>query len=351
MTVRFERKRGYWLVDTRRWPDGLRTRKWMPDEGTAIRINKKIEVACADEERIWRRLRRDLGLDFKALGTFRSFVDTFYVPQYVEVYNRDQGSKASKIAVLCRHLGKVSFEGMTLQNVSQFVGKRKDQGRADTTIHHDLDVLHHIYEWAVEQEYLTANPIGRMKFVDEDTPERPRPREECIDEIMAAVDSRALPVYSFLRDTGARRGEAITLTRDQLDLAKCEVVLKNIKIGKSRSRRVPLTDLGLWAVQAMPQVGEYVFYNPDTLEPWTGDAVAIPWERAREAVGHPRLCIHDLRHAYAIKLAEAGCPMHYISEMLDHTSVDFTRKRYARFSPEAASKHVLKVLQGLRGKK
>ncbi len=144
---------------------------------------------------------------------------------------------------------------------------------------------------------------------------------------------------------------AITLQRDNLDLGRSEVVLKNIKIGKSRSRRVPITDLGIWAVQAMPAVSDFVFYNPDTLQPWTGDAVAIPWEHAREAAGHPEICVHDLRHAYAIKLAELGCPMHYISEMLDHTSVDFTRKRYARFSPEAASKHVLKLLKGARGSK
>lgn len=57
------------------------------------------------------------------------------------------------------------------------------------------------------------------------------------------------------------------------------------------------------------------------------------------------------RHAYAIKLAESGCPMHYISEMQGHHSVDFTRKTYAKFSPESASKAVRTVLQGLRGGK
>ncbi len=331
MSVRLDKESGNWFVDTRAWPDGIRTRKWMPDLETANRINKKIEVACADEERIWRRLRRDLGLDFKALGTFKNFVDTIYVPQYVTVYNRDVGSKLAKLNILCRHLGKVSFEGMNLQNVCQFVGRRKADKKADTTIHHDLDVLHHVYEWAVEMEYLLSNPIAKMKFVDEDTPERPRPAEEAIDDIMEKLDQRALPVFAFLRDTGARRGEAITLHPDQLDLSRCEVVLKNIKIGKSRSRRVPLTDLGIWAVQAMPRVGEYIFYNPDNLKPWTGDSVALQWERAREAAGHPRLWIHDLRHAYAIKLAEAGCPMHYISAMLDHSSVDFTRTRVRAF--------------------
>jgi hypothetical protein len=53
-----------------------------------------------------------------------------------------------------------------------------------------------------------------------------------------------------------------------------------------------------------------------------------------------------LRHAYGIKLAEEGCPMHYISEVMGHHSIDFTRKHYARFSPESASRAVLRVLEG-----
>ena len=47
--------------------------------------------------------------------------------------------------------------------------------------------------------------------------------------------------------------------------------------------------------------------------------------------------------------AEAGCPMHFISEVLGHSSIEFTRKRYARFSPESASRAVLRVLEAARG--
>ncbi len=60
-----------------------------------------------------------------------------------------------------------------------------------------------------------------------------------------------------------------------------------------------------------------------------------------------QLRIHDMRHAFGIKLAEEGCPMHYISEVLGHHSIDFTRRHYAKFSPDSASKSVLRVLEGL----
>lgn len=42
--------------------------------------------------------------------------------------------------------------------------------------------------------------------------------------------------------------------------------------------------------------------------------------------------------------------MHYISEVMGHHSIDFTRKLYARFSPDSASRAVLKVLEGWKDK-
>ena len=100
------------------------------------------------------------------------------------------------------------------------------------------------------------------------------------------------------------------------------------------------------AIAAMPPQTDTVFYHPDTLKKWAPDGVSIPWERARAAAGHHKLRIHDLRHAFGTKLAEEGCPMHYISEVLGHHSIDFTRKHYAKFSPDSASRNVLRVLEG-----
>jgi hypothetical protein len=60
MSVRDDRNGGY-IIDSR-WPDGVRTRRRIEDEKAAISINRKIEVAIADEERIWKKLRKSLRL-------------------------------------------------------------------------------------------------------------------------------------------------------------------------------------------------------------------------------------------------------------------------------------------------
>jgi integrase len=75
---------------------------------------------------------------------------------------------------------------------------------------------------------------------------------------------------------------------------------------------------------------------------------AVDYTLIESGTGEYDLRIHDLRHAYAIALAESGCPMHDISYVLGHHSVDFTRKHYARFSPESSSRSVYRVLEGRR---
>ena len=112
-----------------------------------------------------------------------------------------------------------------------------------------------------------------------------RPDESVIDEVFSKLDSRVLPVFTFIRETGCRKGEAITLDRSQIDFSRAQVVFhSNTKNG--RSRQVPLTESALCAIAAMPAQTDTVFYHPDTLRTWTFDGVSIPWERARRSAGH-----------------------------------------------------------------
>jgi integrase len=144
-----------------------------------------------------------------------------------------------------------------------------------------------------------------------------------------------------------RREEALSLRYGQIDWNSNEAVFSgNTKSGKAR--RVPLTDAAIAAIRAIPRspASDYVFYHPETLTRWND--CRKPWEKAREEAGHPWLAVKDLRRAFAIKLAERGCPMHYIQEVLGHHSVTLTEKYYAKFSPASASRAVLRILQGGR---
>jgi len=157
------------------------------------------------------------------------------------------------------------------------------------------------------------------------------------------------------------KGEAIGLRADQIDYSRQIVTFhtsrrRNVRTKNGRVREVPLTSDALEAIQSVPRHGQTVFYNPDSLEPWRDWTLDYLWKSARQIaakVNANQACLslrmHDLRHAYAIMLAEEGCPMHFISEVLGHYSVEFTRMRYARFSPDSAARRVRTMLEERKG--
>lgn len=339
MSVRVN-KHGRFFIDAR-WPDGIRTRCGMPDEVSAVHINKKIEVAIADEDRIWRKLRKELRLDQVHVASFCDLADQ-YLEQYVKSYNRDVRVKKSRLDVLKAFFSKQSIETIGPHSVGLFIASKRREGAKNATINRYIALLKHMMTWAVSQGIFEISQFCNIKKLAEPEWIGTRPDESLIDSIFEKIDARALPIFVFLRETGCRRGEAISLILAQVDFAR-QTANFHGDTKSGRARQVPLTDRALWAVQALPRYGPTVFYHPDYLKPWTGDGLGWHWDKARGAC---KLRIHDLRHAYAIRLAEDGCPMHFISEVLGHGSVDFTAKRYARFSPESASRSVLRVLQG-----
>ena len=135
---------------------------------------------------------------------------------------------------------------------------------------------------------------------------------------------------------------ALSLRHSQINLnvdPRAVVFWDNTKNGKFR--QVPLTKAAIGAIKAMPKASEYVFYHPESMTRW-GTCRDPKRGRQRDIRG----CGFNLSHAYGTRPAEKGVPMHFISEVMGHHSFDYTRKQYARFSPESASRAVLRVLEG-----
>ena len=341
MSIRFRKDRETYVVDTV-WPDKVRTRITVPDKSTAAKLDLKIRAAIVDEKRVWKKLRSELGLDGERLQGFSELADEYF-QSYVLSHNRSPKYKLSRLGILKRFFGELPAESLSAHHVDKFISARKREGVSNGTINHDTKVLSHALQWALGRGYINENPLSDIRKLKEVAWVGERPDDATIDEIFSYIPVQSVPVFKFLRETGCRRGEAIGLTWKQVDYARATVNFDQTKNG--RTRQVPLTSAALASLSSVPRHGKTIFYHPITLKSWNPDSIAIPWERAREKA-NSRLRIHDLRHAYAIKLAESGCPMHFISEVLGHSSTEFTRKQYARFSPESASRAVLKVLEG-----
>jgi integrase len=312
----------------------------MPSIQKANEIAIRFQSALADGT--WPELRRKLRMGDTPDLTFERFGE-IYLAEYAKAFNRDFRNKASRVHILGRRLNGVRVEALTQSHVTAFINSRKASGTGNGTINRCLAALSHMLQWGMREGYLERNPLPSIQKLKEARWEGNRPTDEVIGAVFAELDPRVVPLFVFIRETGCRREEALSLTHPQIDWERQEVLFYGDVTKNGKPRRVPLADEAIAAIKAMPGASRFVFYHPDSLSRWCD--CRKPWEAAREAAGYPWLRVHDLRHAFGIRLAEAGCPMHFISEVMGHHSVDFTRKLYAKFSPESASNAVRAYLE------
>lgn len=206
-----------------------------------------------------------------------------------------------------------------------------------------------MFTWAASRGYLDRNPVASYEMIEEQEWAGPKPTDEIVKAVFDKLDPRFLPVFTVIRETGARRGEVLSLQHWQIDRVEQLVTFaKRTKNGKNTV--APLTKKALEAIHSVPRLPgcDYVFDNPETKTRWY-DA-RKPWEAARKAAGFPWLRVRDLRPAFAIKASEQGAPMHFIQSGLGHGSVAVTEKYYAKYDPKSAAKQLLRVIEGGRNK-
>jgi integrase len=220
---------------------------------------------------------------------------------------------------------------------------------------------------SVRWQILAVNPAAAA------SPPRPgRPRLNVPDPaavrriIRAAEDDWFGVALTLLATTGMRRGEALALQWQSVDLdsGAGRIVQSVEAVGQHLSFGLPKTDRARRTVSLPPatvallrrwrahQLERRVLLGSD----WQGTDLVIEhgdgrpvhpdvfsrrFQRLTERLGLAGVRLHDLRHFYATECLKAGVHPKVVSEALGHASTAFTMDTYAAFLPtiqrEAAS--------------
>lgn len=262
------------------------------------------------------------------------------------------------------HEGQVSYNGAEAYRApmrrakEQFRGSRIDtirpdeidayirylagRGYARRTVQLHLDMLRMVWDYSIVQGWTTINPCGAVKLPNGlPRGRREMPSDEQIERVKAGLflDFGLFPY--FLLHTGMRRGELLALRWEDIDREhKLITVNKAVYFaGNTPQIKAPKTDSGrreivlLDALAAvLPKDGKgYVFGGE---KPLTKCQVRKRWEKwCREAglatdAGKATVTPHQLRHAFATILFDAGIDAKVAQELLGHSSIQVTRDIY-----------------------
>ncbi len=254
---------------------------------------------------------------------------------YSKAHKRTYGDDLARMERILGWFRDRSAESVTPQEIERhFEQCIEEEEWAPSTVNHYRSLLSLTYWLAIRNGKATSNPARATRHRREDN-SRVRyltPEEETkLRTEMVAHWPGHIPELDLALHTGLRLSEMYGLDWQDVDLARCLILIRRGKNGESRYAR--LNSVALKALTELRKRGDgtgAVIRNPE------GEPLAGPrywFEKAIEKAGIADFHWHDLRHTFASRLTMAGVGLRATQDALGHKSIAMT-VRYSHLAPD-----------------
>jgi len=224
--------------------------------------------------------------------------------------------------------------------------------RTGATVNRYLAVLSAVLTTCVKEwQWLEDNPLrrvsryketeGRVRFLSDNE------RERLLDASKNSKNKSLYLIVMLAISTGARHGEILGLTWDDVSFELRRLILRDTK--NSETRAVPLVGA---AFELLKEHGKVRRLDTTLVFPRHGIqgkskpiSTREAWVNVVKAAGIDDLKFHDLRHTCASYLAMNGASLAEIAAVLGHKTLQMV-KRYAHLSEQ----HTLSVVERMNHK-
>jgi len=250
-------------------------------------------------------------------------------------------------------LRDLKLSEVTEKMISEYIGFRLSQVKyicresaekkcvQPPTVNREISCLKHIFNKAIEWNYLSSNPARKIKKFKEGNGMTRYLEKTEISKLIEACGTlkRAKYLKSVVItaiNTGMRRGEILNLKWKDIDFSKGLIYISTSKNGESGY--VPMNSV---VVQTLKEnypinntddqrfLNEHVFMSGG--KPLT--EIRTAFKRALKVAGIESLRFHDLRHTAASHLIMNGVDLVTVKEILRHKCISQTL-RYSHLSSE-----------------
>jgi integrase len=347
-----QRKGKHWVVIDHM---GQRKSKCVGDKRTAEKVAKLIEARLA---------LGDLGILDE--GTRRPFDDYYkgWLDSYVKAHCKDATYVVYETGFrlyLEPAFGKRDIGEITREDVKRLAYSMLTQGKSRTYVKGTLAPLVEMFNHAIEDGHVPANPA--LRILRRSRSEEGERREKIAflsrDELVKLLDAcqkhfpEYLPFVLCLARTGMRIGEAVALQRGDIDFngrfAEIRRAINDGKLSTPKSGKSRRVDLSMQLTRTLK--AHLVAQKEKTLgkgwkevPPWVftnevGNALNPDnfrnrvWPKLLAKAGLRKIRIHDLRHTYASLLIAQGESLAYVKDQMGHHSIRVTVDTYGHLVP------------------
>lgn len=242
--------------------------------------------------------------------------------------------------------GKEHFQDRKIRDIhpdeiDAYIRHLAGKGYSRRTVQMSLDMFRMIWDYSIVQGWTTVNPCRSVK-IPNGLPKGKRdlPTDEQIEKVKAGLFLEFGLFPYMLLYTGMRRGELLALRWEDIDRVRKTINVNKAVyfVGNTPMIKEPKTESGwreivlLDALAAvLPKEGKgYVFGGEKPLTKTQVRKRWIKWcrEAGLETEHGSAITPHQLRHAFATILFDAGIDVKVAQELLGHSSIQVTRDIY-----------------------
>ena len=223
---------------------------------------------------------------------------------------------------------------LEIMSTSRNIAKREAE-ISFAYLNKEILILSNFFNFCIEKGLIEKNQASGIKKLNELSRLKTLSDSDIEKLIAGATNKLTRDLITFLIYTGCRKGEALNLKWDDVDIKNGIIAIKATKTKYDRYIPIskPLKEL-LSGIEKKDDV-LYVFNN--------NGAKIVDFKRsfhtACRNAGLKDLHIHDLRHVFASKMVMNGTSLYITGELLGHRTTQMT-KRYSHLVPETLKKAV-----------
>ena len=235
---------------------------------------------------------------------------------------------------------KDQIENYQLKRRIEIMSMPKNKGKRDSEIsfaylNKEILILSNFFNFCIKKGYLEKNPCTGIKKLNELSRLKTLSDDDIDKLIGGATNKLTGDLITFLIYTGCRKGEALNLKWDDVDMQNDVIAVKGTKT--KYDRYIPIS-------KPLKELLKAVERNQDCLYVFNKNGAKIgdfkkSFHTACRNAGLKDLRIHDLRHVFASKMVMNGTSLYITGELLGHRTTQMT-KRYSHLVPDTLKKAV-----------
>ncbi len=233
--------------------------------------------------------------------------------------------------------GEYSISELEKSDLIQWFRERQEKyDFSEKTLHVHKHLINHFFKFVHDEGIIKFNPMEAIKF-NLHVPFRRKRVVLSVEEVREVLENAPkfdstyfYPLVYLLIHTGARRGEAIKLKKEDVDFKLGRLTFKDTKNGEERSINLSSRLSEFLKRQMDSHDSPYVFCGPqrEKLE-----RTYVMRMCRRYKVHFPNgknWCYHSLRHSFAHNFLLQGGNMYELQAILGHRNINITIDLYGQ---------------------